>query len=145
MFTHGAKAYAQVNLETSVSTADPVRIVVLLYEGAMSAIVSAKAEMERRNVVEKARFINKSIDIVEGLRTALVFDQGGDIAVTLSDLYIYMVQRLSLANMKNDPAILDEVKQLLAELHGAWEILANSPRNTSGAVVAPAGTASHNP
>lgn len=144
MFTHGAKAYAQINVETAVSTADPVRIVVLLYEGAMSAIVSAKGEMERRNVVEKARLINKSIDLIEGLRNALAFDQGGDIAVTLNDLYIYMVQRLSLANMKNDSAILDEVKQLLAELHGAWEILANTRQSNESAGTPPAEIAGQN-
>lgn len=124
MFAKGAKAYAQINVETSVSTADPVRIIVLLYEGAISAIVSAKGEMERRNVAQKARLMNKAIDIIEGLRNALSFDQGGEIAVSLNDLYLYMVQRLSVANLKNDPLILDEVKQLLAELHEAWEILA---------------------
>lgn len=68
--------------------------------------------------------INKAIDIIEGLRNALEFSQGGDIAVSLNDLYLYMVQRLSTANLKNDPAILDEVTALLRELLGAWEVLA---------------------
>lgn len=127
MLTLGAKAYAQVNVETSVSTADPVQIIVLLYEGAIAAISAAGGEMERCNVVEKSRLINKAIDIIEGLRSALAFEQGGEIAVSLNDLYLYMLQRLSLANLKNDPAILDEIKRLLRELHGAWEILAKNP------------------
>ncbi len=127
MFNQGVQAYAQVKVETAVSTASPVQIVVLLYEGAISAIASAKGEMERRNVAQKARFINKAIDIVEGLRNALEFDQGGDIAISLNDLDLYMVQRLSTANLKNDPAILDEVTNLLHELLGAWEILAKGP------------------
>jgi len=124
MFNQGVRAYAQVKVETAVSTANPVQLVVLLYEGAISAIASAKGEMERRNIAQKAQFINKAIDIIEGLRNALEFSQGGDIAVSLNDLYLYMVQRLSTANLKNDPAILDEVTALLRELLGAWEVLA---------------------
>ena len=127
MFSQGARAYAQVNVETAVSTANPVQLVVLLYEGAISAIASAKGEMERRNVVQKAKLINKAIDIVEGLRNALDFTRGGEIAVSLNDLYLYMVQRLSTANLKNDPEMLAEVSRLLTELLGAWQILAVSP------------------
>jgi flagellar protein FliS len=36
-------------------------------------------------------------------------------------LYDYMNQRLLQANLKNDPAILDEISRLLTELKGAWE------------------------
>lgn len=124
MFNQGIRAYAQVKVETAVSTANPIQLVVLLYEGTISAIASAKGEMERHNVAEKVRFINKAIDIIEGLRNALEFDQGGDIAVSLNDLYLYMVQRLSTANLKNDAAILEEVMTLLRELLSAWETLA---------------------
>lgn len=123
MFSQGARAYAQVKVETEVSTATPVQLVVLLYEGAISAVVCARGEMERRNVPQKAKFINKAIDIIEGLRNALAFDEGGDIAVSLNDLYLYMVQRLSTANLKNDAQMLDEVNRLLTELLGAWHIL----------------------
>jgi len=130
MFNQGVRAYAQVKVETAVSTANPVQLVVLLYEGAISAIASAKGEMERRNIAQKAQFLNKAIDIIEGLRNALEFSQGGDIAVSLNDLYLYMVQRLSTANLKNDPVILDEVTALLRELLGAWEVLARGATNS---------------
>lgn len=126
MFNQGVKAYAQVKVETAVSTANPVQLVVLLYEGAISAIASAKGEMDRQNVAQKARLINKAIDIIEGLRNALEFSKGGEIAVSLNDLYLYMVQRLSTANLKNDPELLDEVSRLLTELLGAWETLAKN-------------------
>lgn len=126
MFNQGVKAYAQVKVETAVSTANPVQLVVLLYEGAISAIASAKGEMDRQNVAQKAKLINKAIDIIEGLRNALEFSKGGEIAVSLNDLYLYMVQRLSTANLKNDPELLDEVSRLLTELLGAWETLAKN-------------------
>lgn len=142
MFNHGARAYAQVNVETAVSTANPVQLVVLLYEGAISAIAAATGEMERKNVAQKAKLINKAIDIIEGLRNALEFEQGGDIAVSLNDLYLYMVQRLSTANLRNDPTMLAEVSRLLTELLGAWHALASTPRDGAPAANPPSATVS---
>ncbi len=128
MFSQGAKAYQEIGVHTAVTTANPVQIVVLLYEGAMAAIMGAKGEIERRNIVGKSKLINRAIDIVEGLRLALDMDKGEEIASSLSDLYQYMVQRLSMANMSNDTAILDEIHGLLADLHGAWvQISDNGP------------------
>ncbi|TLS17598.1 MAG: flagellar export chaperone FliS [Betaproteobacteria bacterium] len=144
MFNQGVRAYAKIKVETAVTTASPVQIVVLLYEGAISAIATAKGEMERRNVAQKAKLINKAIDIIEGLRNALDFQQGGDIAPSLNDLYLYMVQRLSIANLKNDPSILDEVSRLLTELLGAWEILANGTNTPAADADAPPPAAAGN-
>jgi len=128
MFSQGAKAYQEIGVHTAVTTANPVQIVVLLYEGAMAAIMGAKGEIERRNIVGKSKLINRAIDIVEGLRLALDMDKGEEIASSLSDLYQYMVQRLSVANMSNDTTILDEIHGLLADLHGAWvQISDNGP------------------
>lgn len=130
MFSQGAKAYQEIGVHTAVTTASPIQIVVLLYEGAMSAIMSAKGEIERRNVVAKAKLIIKAIDILDGLRSALDVEKGGDISHSLNDLYQYMTQRLSMANLNNDPAILDEVHGLLAELLSAWATIAeNSTAN----------------
>ena len=140
MFNHGARAYAQVGVETAVSTANPVQLVVLLYEGAIAAIASASGEMERRNVAQKAKYINKAIDIIEGLRGYIEFNQGGDIAISLNELYLYMVQRLSTANLRNDPALLAEVSRLLTELLSAWKTLATTPVDAPQATSVPADT-----
>ncbi|HTH40447.1 MAG TPA: flagellar export chaperone FliS, partial [Rhodocyclaceae bacterium] len=52
---------------------------------------------------------------------------GGDLAERLDALYGYMSQRLVMANLKNDPAILDEVTGLLNEIRTAWAEIANDP------------------
>lgn len=124
MFSQGAKAYQEIGVHTAVTTASPVQIVVLLYEGSMAALMAAKGEIQRRNVVGKSKLIIKAIDILGGLRSALDMEKGGAIAVSLNDLYQYMTQRLSVANLNNDPQILDEVHGLLAELLSAWTEIA---------------------
>lgn len=125
MFLHGAKAYQEVNVSSAVNSASPVRLIVLLYEGAMGAIASAKLEMGSNNVSAKARLITRAIDIINGLRAALDPGKGGEIAAALEDLYEYMVRQLTMANLKNDTELLDEVHRLLGELHSAWLSLAD--------------------
>lgn len=133
MFSQGAKAYQEIGVHTAVTTASPIQIVVLLYEGAMSALMAAKGEIERRNVVGKSKLIIKAIDIIDGLRAALDMEKGGEISVSLNDLYQYMTQRLSMANLNNDVAILDEIHSLLAELLSAWTTIAENAGGNSPA------------
>lgn len=118
-------AYASVGVETSVATADPHKLILLLFEGAKAAILSAKMNMELGNIAEKGRLISNAIDIItNGLKASLDFEKGGDLSIKLAALYDYMAQRLLWANMKNDPAALEEVMRLLGEIHGAWAEIA---------------------
>ena len=42
-------------------------------------------------------------------------------AGNLDSLYAFMQQRLSQANLRNDPALLDEVTDLLREVKAGWD------------------------
>lgn len=137
MFLQGAKAYQEVNVSSAVNSASPVRLIVLLYEGAIGALLSAKHEMKSNNVAAKARLITRAIDIINGLRAALDPAKGGEIASSLENLYEYMVRQLTMANLKNDSEILDEVHQLLNELHSAWLALADKESSSSPSSGAP--------
>lgn len=122
-----AAAYRQVSTETAVATADPHRLIVLLFEGAQTAMVMARAHMEQKHVAEKGVAISKAIDIItNGLLASLDTQQGGELAERLAALYKYINQRLLWANLKNDLAALDEAKNLLGELQSAWVMIAPS-------------------
>ena len=47
---YGAKAYAQVGLETGINSASPHGLIVMLYEGAIEAIRKAKIYLEMQNI-----------------------------------------------------------------------------------------------
>lgn len=118
-------AYASVGVETSVPSADPHQLILLLFEGAKIAISAAKMHMAQGNIAEKGGSISKAIDIItNGLNASLDHEAGGDLTIKLGALYDYMAQRLLWANLKNDAAALDEVMRLLSELHGAWAQIA---------------------
>ena len=115
-------AYKNVGLESGVAAADPHKLILMLYQGALLAIASAKNQILRKQIAAKGASISKAIKIIdEGLKACLDVKAGGEIGKNLSDLYDYMNQRLLIANLKNDVAMLDEVSKLLRELKEAWE------------------------
>jgi len=127
------KAYEDDALKATVYGASPVGLVVLLYEGAIKAINQATYAIESQRYDEKARLVSKSIDIIDGLRESLDLQQRNDAVINLNDLYIYMKQRLSIANLKNDPEILAEVRRLLETILPAWQELNRSSMSSATA------------
>ncbi len=116
-----ADAYSQVGLETSVQTADPYELILLLFEGARNAVLLARSAMESNQIETRGSEISRAIDIItNGLKASLDLKQGGELSEQLASLYEYMTIRLLHANMKNDKSILDEVLELLEEIHSAW-------------------------
>ncbi len=122
-----AKQYNSMAVKSVVEDGSPHRLVQMLFDGALGKIAVAKGHMDRGEIAEKGRHISWAISIVEGLRSSLDMDKGGDIASNLNDLYDYMKRRLLEANMTNDPAILDEVSSLLREIKDAWDAIAPEP------------------
>ncbi|MHB0926373.1 MAG: flagellar export chaperone FliS [Gallionellaceae bacterium] len=123
MYTTAAiKAYNKVGIESSVTAAGPVKLISMLYQGALLAIANAKSGILRKDIPAKGAAISKAIAIIgEGLNASLDKKVGGDLAQNLSSLYTYMVTRLVAANLNNDIAALDEVARLLNDLKGAWD------------------------
>lgn len=124
MSRNPAAAYKQVNVEIAVETADPHRLIMMLFEGARTAIVMARTHTEQGNVPEKGKAISQAIDIVNnGLLASLDMKQG-ELSERLAALYEYISRRLLWANLKHDLVALDEAKNLLGELESAWGMIA---------------------
>lgn len=118
-------AYRQVSTEIAVETADPHRLILMLFDGAQSALILARSHMEQKNIAEKGIAITKAIDIItNGLLASLDEEKGGELAERLAALYDYISHRLLWANLKNDVAALDEAAYLLGELQSAWAQIA---------------------
>ncbi len=115
------KSYAKVHYRTNVEIASPHRLIDMLYEGAIERIVQAKGAMEYGNIELKGSKINSAVSIVGGLRESLNTDVGGDLAMNLDSLYVYIQSLLSAAHIKNDAAKLDEAITLLGDLRSAWK------------------------
>jgi len=136
MMNRALSAYANVDIQTAVSSASPVQIIVLLYDGAINSLATAKGKMQEMKLAEKGQLVSKAISIIEGLRSVLDHDKGGDISRNLNDLYDYMKRRLAAANLKNEPEGLDEVIRLLNNLREAWvELEARERQNATASAL----------
>jgi len=115
------EGYGRGAVETEVDFASPHRIIQMLMEGALAKIATAKGCVERGDVAEKSKQITWGMNIIQGLRSSLDAEKGGEIASNLDSLYEYMGRKLLEANLNDDTALLDEVTSLLSEIKAGWD------------------------
>ena len=116
------QSYNEVGIETGVHAADPHKLILMLFDGALLALSDAKQHMQRREIAAKGQSVSKAIMIIEnGLKASLDVKAGGELGVRLAALYDYLCDRILRANLHNRPELIDEVSRLLSELRGAWE------------------------
>lgn len=116
-----------------VSTADPVRIVVLLYEGAIKNLNQAIRMVGQDHETLSAKII-RTQDIINYLRSCLDFEQGGEIAINLDRLYDYMRDALAKINLHPDVDKLQHVISLLQTLLEGWRGIVSNQTTECDAV-----------
>jgi flagellar protein FliS len=120
--TAAISAYNKVGIESGVTAADPHKLISMLYQGALLAIANGKNGILRNDIPAKGKSISHAMLIIgEGLNASLNKEVGGELALSLSALYSYMVNRLLFANLNNNMEALDEVAGLLGGLKEAWD------------------------
>ncbi|MFC3907591.1 flagellar export chaperone FliS [Legionella dresdenensis] len=120
-YQQAVSQYKAIELETQVENASPHQLVNMLFQGARTNIAAAQGFISHQRIQEKCESITKAINIIDGLRTSLDHEQGGEIAGNLDRLYEYIQEILLKANLHNDSALLDEANALIAEIHQAWQ------------------------
>lgn len=112
----------QAYRETQIKTANQIKLIVMLYDGAIRHLNLAVEELAGGH--EHYDRVNNHIvaaqDIVSELMSSLDFERGGEIARGLFSIYSYANRRLLDGNVRKDTGPLAEVKRLLAELRDAW-------------------------
>lgn len=122
------EAYRLNELELSINSAQPVGLIVLLYDAAIESTKRAMKLIEAGDIPAKAREISRASNIVSELRGVLDLNQG-DLAVSLAALYDYMSGQLLKGNLRNSTSELEEVARLLTTLRSAWAELAERERD----------------
>ncbi len=110
--------------QTAVTTQSRGRLIVMLYDGAIKFLKLAIRELEAKNYAAKGQYINRAQDILNELNAVLDTEAGGEIAENLRKLYLFMGRRLSQANAKRDPQMIQDVITLLDELNQGWKTIA---------------------
>lgn len=114
--------YQKVGIDSKVETANPVELIVMLYDGAILACNSALPHVKQDDYQQRSHYIYKAIRIIQsGLRMSLDHSVDSDFSVNLDALYIYMTNQLVKANIEVNEAPIHEVVKLLKELRTAWQ------------------------
>lgn len=113
--------------EMDIVTASPTTLVVKLYEGALRNAFEARRQIELGCIPARAVAIDKALAIVAELQGSLDFEQGGEIAPQLHDLYHFVTQRLLEANRDASTRAIDDAVGVLEILLEAWQQLAGNP------------------
>ena len=116
--SNAAQVQRNKYLETTVRTAAPAQLLIMLYDGAIRFCRSAAEAIQAGNHQEAHRCILRAEDII--LEFVVSLDKEADVAEGLVKLYDYMYHRLVEANVKKDTGILDEVTGFLVELKETW-------------------------
>jgi flagellar protein FliS len=114
-----AHAY-QMYKQTQVSTASQGELLLMLFDGAIRFARQSKEFMGEGQLEEASGRLIRAQDIVNELILALDLSVG-EIAHNLQQLYTYIYDLLVQANVKKDPAIVDEAVRMLGELRDTWE------------------------
>ncbi len=118
--------------ESSVLTATPERLVVMLYDGAIRFLYAgAAAAREGRRDVARDR-LRRAQAVIDELNRSLDMSQG-QIARNLRDLYTFGSRHLIDSTLNGNPDGYEEVARLLAELRDAWAQSSTALQAAAGA------------
>ena len=121
---------------SSVQTASPGRLVLMLFDGYLRFTAAATKSWDEPDLIKKNEGINNNLiraqNIVTELQSSLDLTVPGDLPGTLYRLYDYVLTNLQQANINKDVQKIVEADKVIAELREAWsEMLTQNPENTS--------------
>jgi flagellar protein FliS len=112
-------------LKNEIEGATKGKLVLLLYDGAIKFLRSAKRSIDEKDIVNAHKNIIKAENILYELMSTLNMD-AGEISKNLMRLYDFMVWKLIEANRDKSNENIDIVIKLLLELRDAWKQIVKS-------------------
>jgi flagellar secretion chaperone FliS len=124
----GAAQYRSVSNHGLVAGASPARLVQIMFEQILAHLATAQGCMSRiqnnlplNEVITKGKALGKAIRLIDQLNNTLDMERGQKIAENLRALYVYMLARLTMANVTNDSHIVAEVASLVQKVKIGWD------------------------
>lgn len=105
--------------KNKILTASPAEVTLMLYEGAIKFCNIAIMAIENKDIEKAYNNIKKTQRIIEEFRNTL--DRKYPVAEDFDRIYVYLLQRLYVANIKKDKEVLEEVNTHLRSLRDTWK------------------------
>lgn len=115
----GARAQ-QVYQRTAVESADPNKLIVMLFEGAVRFLRQAAEAMAQRQYEQQCHFITRTQSILTELTCALDDDADEELSGSLRLLHAWLHTQLTEASVEDDTEKLSQVLQIVEDLRDTW-------------------------
>jgi flagellar protein FliS len=119
-----AAAHTAAYRQQSVLTATPGQLVVMLYDGCLRFLNQTSHAMREENWGQASMRLARAEAVITELLTTLDLEQGGEIASRLQGIYVFCLRELTEARRNQDPEMVDQIGELLAELRESWAQIA---------------------
>lgn len=109
--------------ESSVLTASPEQLVVMLYDGAVRFLRQSEAALREHAWQQGFERLTRAEAILDELLATLNMD-AGELAERLQAIYVFCKRTLVDARLQRDPAKVAQVALLIGDLRESWAKLA---------------------
>ncbi|MCQ9081583.1 flagellar export chaperone FliS [Vibrio harveyi] len=116
----GYDSYQQVDLDAQAASANPHQLVVMLIDGLLDEVERIRGHLAANRLAEKGASINKCMNILIGLSSALDEENGGEITDNLRQLYDFCQVELFYTSVQNDTSRLDNVERVMGNIREGW-------------------------
>ncbi len=106
--------------ENQVTTATPGKLLVMSFDAAIRFARVALERMNAKKLDEQSANIRKVQNIL--LELVATLNRGADpqLADSLENIYTFMFDRLTYANIKDDAAAVEEAIEMLIQMRETW-------------------------
>lgn len=105
---------------TSIQSASREKLLLMMYEGAIKFTKRAIKAAEEKKIAERCENIGRAFDVVMELNNTLDHKVGGDIAKNLEQLYMFITEQYTKANISGSPEPLKTSLSVLETLYSGW-------------------------
>ena len=115
--------------QTAILSASKEQVMLMLYEGAIRFTKTAILAARENNISERGKNILKAYDIILEFQASLNHNVAGDLPKQLDQLYNYMLDQYSKANMTGNIEALESCVKVLENLYDGWNQVINKTKN----------------
>jgi len=108
----------------SIATSSPAQVTVMLYDGLFRFLREAMVAMEAGDRPRTGERISRAHAILRHMLGSMVPEANPLLHERLTSLYLFGLRHSTAANLKRDPAMLEEIIRVLLPLRSAWAVAA---------------------
>lgn len=116
-----SNAYQQKYKNTSIQSASKEKLLLMMYEGAIKFTKLAIKASDEKKIADRCMNIGRAFDIVLELNNSLDHKVGGQISSQLEQLYMFITEQYTKANLTGESEPLKASLKILENLYEGWK------------------------